>query len=86
MGKSFAVSQDLENIITDIAEVARILWKLGWAESNAGNISVNVTEHIPKDIRELNKFPSGEIDKSYPELLLPCQQFRELHRHKPPRT
>ncbi len=68
MGKSIAVSQDLENIITDIAEVARILWKLGWAESNAGNISVNVTEHIPEDIRELNKFPSGEIDKSYPEL------------------
>lgn len=68
MGKSIAVSQDLENIITDIAEVARILWKLGWAESNAGNISVNVTEHIPEDIRELNKFPSKKIDKSYPEL------------------
>ncbi len=28
MGKSIAVSQDLENIIADIAEVARILWKL----------------------------------------------------------
>jgi rhamnulose-1-phosphate aldolase len=68
MGKSIAVSQDLENIITDIAEVARILWKLGWAESNAGNISVNVTEHIPEDIKELNKFASKEIDKSYPEL------------------
>ncbi len=68
MGKSIAVSQDLENIITDIAEVARILWKLGWAESNAGNISVNVTEFIPEDIRELNKFPSREIDKSYPGL------------------
>lgn len=68
MGRSIAVSQDLENIITDIAEVARILWELGWAESNAGNISVNVTEHIPEDIGELNKFPSKEIDKSYPEL------------------
>ncbi len=68
MGKSITASQDLENIITNIAEVARILWKLGWAESNAGNISVNVTEHIPEDIRELNKFPSKEIDKSYPGL------------------
>ena len=68
MGKSIAISQDLENIITNIAEVARILWKLGWAESNAGNISVNVTEHIPEDIKELNKFPSKEIDKSYPGL------------------
>jgi len=68
MNKSIGVNQDLEKIIKDIAEVARMLWELGWAESNAGNISVNVTEHIPEDIRELNKFPSGEIDKSYPEL------------------
>lgn len=68
MGKSIAVSQDLEKIIEDITEVAKILWELGWAESNAGNISVNVTEHIPDDIGELNKFSSGEIDKSYPEL------------------
>ncbi len=63
-----AVSQDLEKIIRNIAEVARMLWELGWAESNAGNISVNVTEHIPEEIRELNRLPSGEIDKSYPKL------------------
>lgn len=68
MDKSLAISQNLEKIIKDIAEVAKILWELGWAESNAGNISVNVTEHVQEDIRELNKFPSGEIDKSYPEL------------------
>ena len=68
MSKSIAVSQDLERIIKDTAEVAWILWELGWAESSAGNISVNVTEHIPEDIKEFNKFPSGEIDKSYPEL------------------
>jgi rhamnulose-1-phosphate aldolase len=68
MDKSITVSQDLEKIIKDIAEVARMLWELGWAESSAGNISVNVTEYIPEDIRELNKFPSREIDKSYLEL------------------
>jgi rhamnulose-1-phosphate aldolase len=62
------LEQGLEKIIKDTAEVARILWELGWAESSAGNISVNVTEHIPEDIKELNKAPSGEIDKSYPEL------------------
>jgi len=68
MNESIAISQNLEKIIKDIAEVARILWELGWAESSAGNISVNVTEHIPKDIGELNKFPSREIDKIYPGL------------------
>ena len=62
------LEQELEKIIKDAAEVARILWELGWAESSAGNISVNVTECIPEDIKELNKAPSREIDKSYPEL------------------
>jgi len=68
MNKSIAVSKGLEKIIKDIAEVARILWEQGWAENNAGNISVNVTEHIPEDVGEMNEFPSAEIDKSYPEL------------------
>jgi len=62
------LEQGLEKIIKDTAEVARILWELGWAESSAGNISVNVTEYIPEDTKELNKAPSREIDKSYPEL------------------
>ncbi|NIM58324.1 MAG: rhamnulose-1-phosphate aldolase [Candidatus Aminicenantes bacterium] len=68
MNKSIAVSKDLDKIIKDIAGVARILWEQGWADSNAGNISFNVTEHVPEDIRELNRFPIGEIDKGYPEL------------------
>jgi rhamnulose-1-phosphate aldolase len=68
MDKSLALSQELEIIIKDIAEVARILWESGWAESSAGNISVNVTEYIPEDIGELSRFLSREIDKSYPEL------------------
>jgi rhamnulose-1-phosphate aldolase len=68
MDRSLAIGQGLEKIIKDVADVARILWELGWAESHAGNISVNVTEHIPEDIGELSRFPSREIDKSYPEL------------------
>jgi rhamnulose-1-phosphate aldolase len=68
MNKSIVLSQSLKKIIKDIAEVARMIWKCGWAENSAGNISVNVTEHVPEDIGELSKFLSGEIDKSYPEL------------------
>jgi rhamnulose-1-phosphate aldolase len=68
MDKSLPISQELEKIIRDVADVARILWELGWAESHAGNISVNVTEHIGEDIGELSGFFSREIDKSYPEL------------------
>jgi rhamnulose-1-phosphate aldolase len=68
MDKSLAIGQELEKIIKDVADVALVMWELGWAESHAGNISVNVTEHIPEDIGELSRFLSREIDKSYPEL------------------
>jgi ribulose-5-phosphate 4-epimerase/fuculose-1-phosphate aldolase len=46
------LEQELEKIIKDTAEVARILWEMGWAESSAGNISVNVTEHIPEGLSD----------------------------------
>lgn len=68
MHKSIVISKNLERIIKDVAEVAHYLWEFGWAERNAGNISVNVTEFIPGNIKELSKFPSREINKNYPEL------------------
>ena len=38
------------DIIKEISSVAGYLWEKGWAERNAGNLSVNVTEfvHIPE--------------------------------------
>ncbi|MGE5424990.1 MAG: class II aldolase/adducin family protein, partial [Syntrophothermus sp.] len=33
-------------IIEEIAQVSRHLWEKGWAERNAGNISVNITAHL----------------------------------------
>ncbi len=68
MHESMVISQDLEKIIKNIAEVAHFLWELGWAERNTGNISVNVTEFMPENIKELNKFHDGELNKGYPEL------------------
>ncbi|MCX7995468.1 MAG: rhamnulose-1-phosphate aldolase [candidate division WOR-3 bacterium] len=34
----------LKKVIEDIGEVGTLLWQKGWAERNAGNVSVDVTE------------------------------------------
>lgn len=44
------MSEDwLKEITGQIAETAGYLWEKGWAERNAGNISVNVSSVIPDD-------------------------------------
>lgn len=39
--------------INKIAETAGYLWQKGWAERNGGNITVNITEHIDDEIRQM---------------------------------
>ena len=39
--------------VEKIAEVAGYLWQNGWAERNGGNITVNVTELVDDDVRNL---------------------------------
>ncbi|HTX89366.1 MAG TPA: rhamnulose-1-phosphate aldolase [Bacteroidales bacterium] len=36
----------VREIVSEIAEIAGLLWEKGWAERNAGNISVNITSLI----------------------------------------
>ena len=58
----------LEKNIKEISAVARILWERGWAESGAGNISVDITGFLklPKSAFRKNRF--SYIDPVYPEL------------------
>lgn len=44
-----ALTQEIEKI----AEVAGYLWQNGWAERNGGNITVNITELVDDDIRQM---------------------------------
>ena len=43
----------LTQTVMDVAEVAGYLWQKGWAERNGGNITVNVSEFIDDDIRQM---------------------------------
>ena len=39
----FSGNDKMKKLITELAEVSGFLWDKGWAERNAGNISVNIT-------------------------------------------
>lgn len=65
------VNPDILRIVTDIAELGRYLWMKGWAERNAGNISVNISGLIQdKDVSGYLSQPSTTIplEKAHPGL------------------
>ncbi|MCF8369941.1 MAG: rhamnulose-1-phosphate aldolase [Bacteroidales bacterium] len=57
---------ELKNIISEIKSVAQLFYQRGWAESNAGNLSVNVTSVLenekPENIQEVENF---SLTKTY---------------------
>jgi rhamnulose-1-phosphate aldolase len=61
-------NHSLKDVIFEVAEIAEYLWQRGWAERNAGNISVNITEMIFEDLTKLDEFPSFQLPQAYPEL------------------
>ena len=55
--------------ILKTAEVAGYLWQNGWAERNGGNITVNVTEWVDDDIRQMPTISEAKpIGVTLPEL------------------
>lgn len=58
----------LQQRIQDVAKVAGYLWQKGWAEANAGNISVDVTEHIHNHSLNAVQNSKFELSRQYPEL------------------
>jgi rhamnulose-1-phosphate aldolase len=61
-------NQALNDIILEVSEIAGYLWQRGWAERNAGNISVNITHLIGKQEHKLGEFPFFELPGPYPGL------------------
>jgi rhamnulose-1-phosphate aldolase len=62
------LNKDISRIISDVSELGKYLWQKGWAERNAGNISVNINEYVTEaQKKELARQagPSLELDKSY---------------------
>lgn len=51
--------------IAEVAEVAGYLWQKGWAERNGGNITINITDLVDDEIKQLQplceKFSIGKM-------------------------
>ena len=61
--------KEMKQIIQELSEVASFLCERGWAERNAGNISVNITSFFPgKEIDRFSTYPFLPLPRDYPGL------------------
>ncbi len=58
----------LAAIIEEMLQVSGYLWDRGWAERNAGNLSVDITEHMSEYTPELSSGSFRELEFAYPVL------------------
>ena len=63
MEQSILMQAGMKEGLREMAEVAGYLWERGWAERNAGNISVNVTEMAGWRERKLVNDQAGGLEK-----------------------
>ena len=66
---------ELARQVADVAEVAGYLWQKGWAERNGGNITINITDIVDDEIRQLPAIGEAvAIGRAFP-LLKGCYFF-----------
>jgi rhamnulose-1-phosphate aldolase len=88
--------EGLSRCLKESAEVSAYLWEKGWAERNAGNLSVDVTDlfeerlESPTDAGWNSAAPDRKLERSYPPLAGRTflvtgsgQRFRDLARDVP---
>jgi rhamnulose-1-phosphate aldolase len=66
--KNSEIPPELNTIFEEIAEVASYLWQKGWAERNAGNISINVTNYFSDDLLTELNIKQEKLCRPYPAL------------------
>ena len=62
---------ELEKIVLNVAEIAKYLWQNGWAERNAGNISVNINDILNFQLVKLGYIGGGQVGgqiRTYPTI------------------
>jgi rhamnulose-1-phosphate aldolase len=58
----------LAKLVIELAEVADYLWQRGWAERNAGNISVQINELMDGELDDIEQYPEFKLPEPYPAL------------------
>jgi len=69
MKKIINANKALKNNILAVSEVALHLWQRGWAERNAGNISVSLDDIITDEIPGFADHPYFKLPGNYPGLI-----------------
>jgi rhamnulose-1-phosphate aldolase len=68
MKEFFQENKKIAKTIKEVADLANYLWQKGWAERNAGNISVNLTDLMGEPEFELDQYPVFQLERSYESL------------------
>jgi rhamnulose-1-phosphate aldolase len=68
MYKGKKIKREVTETILSISEVAGYLWENGWAERNAGNISVNISHYAGKQTIRDKNYPHFDLDCKYPDM------------------
>jgi len=68
MNQIFNQNKEIRKVVQQVAEVAQYLWDRGWAERNAGNISVNINHLVTEKPDDLNQYTVHHLPQQYPLL------------------
>lgn len=68
MKEWFKSNKKVTRVIKDVSELANYLWQRGWAERNAGNISVNLDTSIKEAFQATDQYPLFKLDRKYDAL------------------
>jgi len=90
--RRLSLDAPLRNEVDAIAETAYYCWERGWADSSAGNISVDVTTHLAQKSVDAGEYESVSLPAANPVLAgryffvtARGARFRELS-HRPDET
>lgn len=72
MATTFTMNRRLLDLLDDASEVASYLWQKGWAERNAGNISVDITNLLSPELIQDAPSPRQTLSTRYPALTDRC--------------
>ena len=64
--KKITLNEELKKLIHEIGEIGLYLWQRGWAERNAGNISIDTTDMVEKRGQVFDAYPKVEREISEP--------------------
>lgn len=52
---------ELRKAVEDVAEVAGYLWQKGWAERNGGNITINITDLVDEEMKNMPAIQTPQL-------------------------